>query len=123
MVALVSVVATALPIIRDVARPSRSDIRLMRFYYTQNGLSLVVNNKGRMPGFISSCKMEIVELNGKPIWPFNFNLDKPSETRVIKGDSRLSCNSSAKAKWVMLDLSTSVSRGKERKGEDDPKTG
>jgi aspartyl-tRNA(Asn)/glutamyl-tRNA(Gln) amidotransferase subunit A len=43
-----------------------------------------------------------------------------ASTRLVR---RLSFSSSAKRRWVMLDLSTFRSPRKERKGEDDPKAG
>lgn len=86
LVALFSVLSTAVPAVRNALRPDRSDLRLKRFYYTESGVSLIVNNTGRMPGFVSSCKMQLAN-GSSSIWDFNFNLEKPSDTRVVKADT------------------------------------
>lgn len=86
LVALVSVLSIAIPAVKSTLRPSRSDLQMVRYYFTETGVSIVLNNQGAMPGFISSCKMELFLAN-QSIWFLNFNLDQRSETRVVKGDS------------------------------------
>jgi hypothetical protein len=86
LVALVSVLSVAIPAFQTALRPARSELRVLRYYFTETGVSLVLTNKGAMPGFVSSCKMDVLSGN-KWIWTFNFNLDQRSETRVVKGDS------------------------------------
>jgi len=86
LVALASVLSIAIPAVKTALRPSRSDLRMVRYYFTDTGVSIVLNNKGAMPGFISSCKMELL-LPDRSVWFLNFNLDQRSETRVVKGDS------------------------------------
>jgi len=86
LVALVSVSAVALPIFRTALRPARSEVRKVDYYYTDTGVSILLENKGSKHGFVSSCKMDVLD-GSQYVWSFNFNLDSRSPTRVVPPDS------------------------------------
>lgn len=116
LVALVSVLSVAVPVLKTAIRPSRSEVHLLRYYFTDTGVSLVVHNTGRMPGFVSSCKMQVLA-GDHAIWDFNFNLDGRSPTRVVNGDSLTEIFFKTDHGWMGQTLNQKLGSEWEKRGD------
>ena len=82
LVALLSVMTVAAPVLFRAWHGKFSDVFVKSFHWTENGVSLVLENRGTVPGYVRSCKFA-VPLAAGGVQEINTNLDPRSSTRLV----------------------------------------
>src|SRR5882724_7238207 len=65
LVALVSVLTVAVPVVRNALTPDRSDVRCSVLEWSAGGVTLVVSNRGVRPAILKNLRLKPVTSTGR----------------------------------------------------------
>jgi len=84
-IAFLSVIGIVGPKIQKLIDGNYSKLTVRTYTITKKGVSLLCINEGTEPGYISNCKIVLLDKsNNQKIWEFNLDLQEINQTKIIK---------------------------------------